>query len=105
VYSAESQPIFRRNKSPTSSGSINKRSKKPESAYYQHDADSKQILASCFAYSLTLKMEVTCSSETSVGFQRTTRLYTPEDKILHNHRHEKLKSYVLYCVAGPDNFA
>jgi hypothetical protein len=30
------------------------------------------ILVSCLAYSSTLKMEVVCSSETSVEFQRTT---------------------------------
>jgi hypothetical protein len=30
---------------------------------------------SCSAYSLALKMEATCSSETSVDFQRTTRRY------------------------------
>jgi hypothetical protein len=30
-------------------------------------------LVSWLAYSLTLKMEATCSTETSVGYQRTTR--------------------------------
>jgi hypothetical protein len=38
-------------------------------------------------------MEVTCSSGTSVYFQRTTRHYLPEDINLHNHRCENLKSY------------
>jgi hypothetical protein len=33
-------------------------------------------LVFCLAYSTTLKMEATCSFETSVDFQRTTRLYT-----------------------------
>jgi hypothetical protein len=33
---------------------------------------------------LTLKMEVTCSSETLVDFQQTTQHYIPEDRILHN---------------------
>jgi hypothetical protein len=42
------------------------------------DAGSKQKLAVCFmlisclAYSSALKMELTCSSETLVGYQRTT---------------------------------
>jgi hypothetical protein len=36
-------------------------------------------LVSCLAYSSTLKKEVTCSSETSVAFRRTTRLCIPED--------------------------
>jgi hypothetical protein len=34
--------------------------------------------------SLTLKMEAKCSSETSVGFQWTTRRYIPEDRTLCN---------------------
>jgi hypothetical protein len=42
----------------------------------------------------TLKIEVTCFSETSVNFQRTTRRYIPEDSTLHNYRCENLKSYV-----------
>jgi hypothetical protein len=33
-------------------------------------------LVSCLAYYSILKMEATCSSETSVDFQRTTRVYT-----------------------------
>jgi hypothetical protein len=33
--------------------------------------------------SLTLKMEVTFSSETSINFQRNTRRYIPEDRMLH----------------------
>jgi hypothetical protein len=32
------------------------------------------MLVSCFAYSLTLKMEATSSVETSVEFQRETRM-------------------------------
>jgi hypothetical protein len=51
-------------------------------------------LFSCSFYSSALKMEAMCSSETSVGFQQTTRRYIPEDNILHNHRCENLKSYV-----------
>jgi hypothetical protein len=38
-------------------------------------------------------METICSSEKSVDFQRTTRLYIPEDSTFHNHRYENLKSY------------
>jgi hypothetical protein len=37
-------------------------------------------------------MEETCSSETSVDFQRIKRHYNPEDRYLHNHRCENLKS-------------
>jgi hypothetical protein len=39
-------------------------------------------------------MEVICSSETSLDFQRTTLRYIPEDGTLHNHRCENLTSYV-----------
>jgi hypothetical protein len=35
------------------------------------------------AYFSTLKTETTCSSGTSVGFQRTTRRYSPEDRTLY----------------------
>lgn len=39
-------------------------------------------------HSSTLKTEAKYPSETSVGSQRTTRLYIPQDIILHNHRSE-----------------
>jgi hypothetical protein len=43
----------------------------------------------------TLKMEAgTRSSETSVGFQRTTQHYTPEDRDIHNQRYANLKLYM-----------
>jgi hypothetical protein len=37
------------------------------------------MLVSCLAYSLTLKMEVICSSKTLVNFQGTIEYYIPED--------------------------
>jgi hypothetical protein len=37
-------------------------------------------LVSCLAYTSTLKMEETCSSETSVDFQQTTLSNIPEDR-------------------------
>jgi hypothetical protein len=37
----------------------------------------------CLAYSWTVNMEATCSSETSVRFQRTTRRYIREHRTLH----------------------
>jgi hypothetical protein len=43
--------------------------------------DTCFMLVSCLAYSSTLKMEATCSSETSVDFQRTTVRCIPEDKL------------------------
>jgi hypothetical protein len=55
-------------------------------------------LVSCFAYYSTLKMDATCSSETSVDFQQTTRCYIPEDRTLHNHCCENLKSYSTLSV-------
>jgi hypothetical protein len=44
--------------------------------------------------SSTLKMEATCSSETSV-YNKPTWHRIAEDSILHSHRHENLKSYIL----------
>jgi hypothetical protein len=52
------------------------------------------MLVSCLAYSSTLKMEATCSSETSVNFQHITCRYIPEDTTLHNHCYEILESYL-----------
>jgi hypothetical protein len=39
-------------------------------------------------------MKVTCSSETTVDFQRTTRLFIPEGRTIHNHRCENLRKYL-----------
>jgi hypothetical protein len=35
------------------------------------------------------------SSETPVDFQRTAQHYFPEDRTLHNHRWDNLKSYIV----------
>jgi hypothetical protein len=43
-------------------------------------------------------MVATCSSETSVVFQRTTRRYIPEDIILHNHCYENLNYYIFLRI-------
>jgi hypothetical protein len=51
-------------------------------------------LLSCSAYSTTLKMEAACSTETLLDFQQTTRRYIPEDRTIHNHCSENLKSYI-----------
>jgi hypothetical protein len=45
-------------------------------------------------------MEITCFSETSVDFQRTTRRYIADNGTLHNHRCEKLKSYIWHFPYG-----
>jgi hypothetical protein len=63
MQSVESQPTFQKNKSPPSSESKYKPSKK------QNEASSKQFL----------KMEATSSSETSAAFQQITGRHVPED--------------------------
>jgi hypothetical protein len=40
-------------------------------------------------------MEVTCSFEALVGFQRTTRLYIPEDRTVSDHCCENLNFYAM----------
>jgi hypothetical protein len=66
MQSFEFQPTFRRNMSPPFSGS---------DCYLLHNG----FLLGLFS---TLKMEATCSSETSVDFQRIARCYVLEDKTL-----------------------
>jgi hypothetical protein len=43
-------------------------------------------------------MEATCSSETSVVYQRTTRRYIPEDITLYNHRFENFTAYKTHDI-------
>jgi hypothetical protein len=43
--------------------------------------------------SMSLKLVVTCSSETWVEIQLTIRRYISEDRTLHDHRCENLKPY------------
>jgi hypothetical protein len=60
------------------------------------DCSACHLLVSCSAYSLTMKMEATCSSETLVNFQRTGRRYILEDNnTLHNQWYENLKPFIL----------
>jgi hypothetical protein len=58
------------------------------------------MLVSCLAYFSTLNMEASCSSETSVDFQLTKRRYIPENRTLHNHRCDNLKSYINLVFSG-----
>jgi hypothetical protein len=61
-------------------------------------------LVSCLTYSSTMKIVETCSSETSINFQRSTRCYIPEDRILHNNSSENLKSHKIHIdVSCYDN--
>jgi hypothetical protein len=53
-------------------------------------------LVSSWACSSAQKMKAICSSETSVGFQRTTRRYIPEDRSLHKHRCGNLSLITLF---------
>jgi hypothetical protein len=57
------------------------------------------MLVSCLAYSLSLKMEVTCSTETSVDFQWTTHCYIPGDRTLHDNDCENLKSHIPHFAS------
>jgi hypothetical protein len=55
---------------------------------------SAYTLVSCLAFSLTLEMEVACSPEKSVEFQRTTRRFNPEVRAPHYRPCEILRSYI-----------
>jgi hypothetical protein len=56
------------------------------------------------ACSSTLQMVMTRSSETSVEFQRISRSFIPEDKILRKHWWENLKSYSVRIVSVSSGF-
>jgi hypothetical protein len=59
----------------------------------QHESGTKQSCSACFTNSSTPKMQATCSSETSVDFQRTTRRYIPENWTL-----ELSTLFVIICI-------
>jgi hypothetical protein len=59
-------------------------------------------LATCFHAGMLLGLldpEDGGDSETSLDFQGTTRCYIPGDNTLHNHRCEKLKSYICSLLS------
>jgi hypothetical protein len=96
--------------SPPSSRSRNKPSKK----LVWKQVASRALLAasftplSCLAYFLTLKMETTCSSETSVDFQWTTQHYIREDRTLrtsstlHGVMPQKIVLFIATIVRSSD---
>jgi hypothetical protein len=50
----------------------------------------------CVHMALVLKMEATCSSETSAAeYQRTTRRYIMDDRSPNSHRCDNLKCYII----------
>jgi hypothetical protein len=62
------------------------------------DANVVCSLVSSLAYSSTLKMEATYSSEISVDFHRTARHYVPGDRTLHSHHYENFRSNNLTAM-------
>jgi hypothetical protein len=70
MYSGESQPTFRREICPPSSALKNKPNK--NQTWNRQQASSVYfMLVSCLAHSLTLKVEVMCSSKKLVDFHST----------------------------------
>jgi hypothetical protein len=94
MYSADSQPTFRRNLSPPTSRWENKPETKVE-------AGGKYSPIS-FLLGLFFNLEDGGDMflRNVVDFQRTTRRYISEDtRTLHNHRCDNLKSYNLFSVS------
>jgi hypothetical protein len=89
---------FQRNALSPSSGSKSESSKK-------QIIHPLSLLASCMAYSLTLKKEVVHSSEISVNSCQITWRYIPKDGILHSHHCENLKSKVSVHVSNKWNIS
>jgi hypothetical protein len=68
------------------------------------------MLVSCLAYSLTLKMEVICSSDTSIDIQWTTWCYIPDESTLHirgllQKSWQHYFSEILKALTGISKFA
>jgi hypothetical protein len=55
-------------------------------------------MISCITYSSTLKMEATCSSETSVDFQPSIWRYNPEYRTLRNHQIQIARTESRYAA-------
>jgi hypothetical protein len=68
----------------------------------------RQAQVSCFTlvsyvvYFSTLKMEATCSSETSSDFQRTTRRSIPEDRTLRIIEDGSIKEFIGFLIYFTD---
>jgi hypothetical protein len=97
MQSVEKEPMFRRNISPSSSGSKSKPSKKP---VWSMKLATCFMLVSCLAYSSTLKMKATYSSEMSVSFQRTAWRHIPAERTLRNYLCENLSSYIRILISA-----
>jgi hypothetical protein len=59
------------------------------------------MLVSCMDYSSTLKMEMTCSSKTSVEFQQTIGPYNPKDRTLEIITHIISIDYLKNFLSNP----
>jgi hypothetical protein len=94
VWSVASQPTFRRTTWRTASALQSHARNSHETS--SHDCSMRVY---CLADSSTLKLGVTCSSETSVDFQQTTQCYMPEDITLHNHH---CKNRCFYAMERED---
>jgi hypothetical protein len=69
-----------------------------ECARNRHEAGRNENLVWCLVYSFTLRVEATCSSETSADFERTTWRCMPDDRTRHNRRCENHKSFINHYL-------
>jgi hypothetical protein len=60
--------------------------------------DNWHFKGTCHLCRWTMKMEVTCSSVTSVDFQWTPQCYITEDRTFHNHHCANLRYFKMFSM-------
>jgi hypothetical protein len=83
---------------PRSPLKVSRRSGEQVAFISRVEEEAKQEPSTATCLTLVSKLVYFSTSEMSEDFQRTNRCYIPEDRTLHNHLRENLKSYIDICL-------